>query len=141
MKCPPGKSGTFLVLGSDHKKPIDHCNFVLLFCLQCAEKYGQKTVNQVIRALMVASTIHGCSHLKLNSNRKGAINTTIATSIPPNSFLTEHLLPLYSLNLFMCSSFLSWISCSSCKDYNYRCNGLLHSCIYLNHEWYMTNHQ
>lgn len=90
------KSSTFLVLGSNYQRSIDHCKFFFSFCfvlffyLPCAKKYRQKTIHAALRAQMVESTIDDCSHFKLDSNRKGTINTCMCY-VHPTELLSNSI--------------------------------------------------
>lgn len=81
------KSGTSLVPVSDHKWPIDYFN-VFYLCITL----GNIVILWLTRysgIFTVVSTLDSCSHVKLNSNRKGIF--AHATFVPSNFFLPEYV--------------------------------------------------
>lgn len=105
------KSGTSLVPVSDHKWPIDHFNgFYLCITL------GNIVILWLTRysgIFTVVSTLDSCSHVKLNSNRKGIFSH--ATFVPPNFFLPEYVgffsclsRFLFCLCAYLCFSVYWW---------------------------------
>lgn len=77
-------SGTSLVPGSDHKWPVDHFNAFYLFIM--LGNIVILWVSHYSGTFVVVSTLDSCSHVKLNSSRKGLFAHT--TFDPPNFFLS-----------------------------------------------------